>query len=177
MIYFIRHGLSQANVNNTFAGQKDDSELVEQGIEQAKATGRTILGMNLDIQRIICSPLKRTKRTAQEIAKIIGFDINNLVYDNRLIEYDMGVLTGTPHHDVDSQALISAEGAENSNSFRDRVIACVREYINQPGDTLFISHGGVGRMLETIKESKDPRSFYDTQIWPNASVTKIDWIK
>jgi len=42
MIYFVRHGLSEANVKKVFAGQKDDTPLVDEGREQAKATADTI---------------------------------------------------------------------------------------------------------------------------------------
>ncbi len=39
MIYFVRHGLSEANVKKVFPGQKDDSPLVEEGrhIKSCKA--------------------------------------------------------------------------------------------------------------------------------------------
>jgi len=177
MIYFVRHGLSEANVKGVFAGQKDNSALVAKGIEQARDAGKKIAEMDLGIQRIVSSSSKRAKQTAEEVAEIIGFEKTQIIYDDRIIEYDMGVLTGTPHHEVDSLGLISAEGAENPNNFRDRIIACVKEYNQQPGNTLFVSHGGVGRMLETIKEGKKPELFYDTPIWPNASVTPIDWVK
>ena len=36
MIYFVRHGLSEANVKRVFAGQKDNSPLVDEGRKQAK---------------------------------------------------------------------------------------------------------------------------------------------
>jgi broad specificity phosphatase PhoE len=42
MIYFVRHGLSEANVKRVFAGQKDDSLLVQEGREQAKNTAKKI---------------------------------------------------------------------------------------------------------------------------------------
>lgn len=35
MIYFIRHGESEANLKHVFAGQKDNSLLTEKGKEQA----------------------------------------------------------------------------------------------------------------------------------------------
>ena len=37
MIYFIRHGESEANVRKVFAGQKDDTPITEEGKQQAKA--------------------------------------------------------------------------------------------------------------------------------------------
>lgn len=177
MIYFIRHGLSEANVRHVFAGQGDDSPLVEEGFAQARDAGKRILGMNLAIQRIISSPLIRTRQTAATVADVIGFTQDQIVYDDRIIEYDMGELTGTPHHAVTSLELVAAKGAEDPIAFRDRVVACVKEYDAMPGATLFICHGGVGKLLETLKEGKEPKFFYDVEIWPNASLTLIDWIK
>jgi probable phosphoglycerate mutase len=177
MIYFIRHGLSEANVKHVFAGQGDDSPLVEEGFAQARVAGRHVLEQGLNVRRIVSSPLIRTRQTATEVAAVIGFNEEQIVYDARIIEYDMGVLTGTPHHAVTSLELVAAEGAEDPEAFRDRVVACVKQYNQLPGDTLFICHGGVGKLLETLKEGKEPKFFYDVPIWPNASVILIDWIR
>lgn len=59
-IYFVRHGESEANLQGLFAGQKDDSILTEKGREQAKITAQNIKIQIPKIDRIICSPLKRT---------------------------------------------------------------------------------------------------------------------
>lgn len=42
---------------------------------------------------------------------------------------------------------------------------------------LMVCHAGVGRMVETIKENRDPELFYDLPAYPNASVVKLDWLK
>ena len=93
MIYFVRHGESEANQRGIFAGQKEDSVLTEKGKEQARATAQEIENENLKIDKIVSSPLKRTKETAEIIAKEIGFDVLKIYFDNRVIEYDMGSLT------------------------------------------------------------------------------------
>ena len=127
MIYFVRHGESEANQRGIFAGQKEDSVLTEKGKEQARATAQEIENENLKIDKIVSSPLKRTKETAEIIAKEIGFDVLKISFDNRVIEYDMGSLTGTPIHKISSLALISAENAENVNDFRNRTSDCIKE--------------------------------------------------
>lgn len=87
MIYFVRHGLSEANAKRVFAGQKDDSPLVEEGRKQAKETGKKILEEGIKIDKIISSPLARAYETAQIIAKELGFNI----YDKEI--YSNGSIT------------------------------------------------------------------------------------
>ena len=177
MIYFVRHGLSEANVKRVFAGQKDDSLLTEKGKIQAEETGNEILREGIKIDRIISSPSKRALETAEIIAKELDFDLSKIVKDKRIIEFDMGSLSGTPWHQISSLILVGAKNAENPQAFHDRILSCVKELSKLSGNTLLVSHAGVGRMLETVKEGKDVKLFYDIPPYLNASVTKIDWIK
>ncbi len=176
MIYFIRHGESEANLKGVFAGQRDNSLLTEKGIEQAQITANLIKNTIPKIDRIISSPLKRTIETTNIIAKEIGFDVNNIEIDDRITEYDMGSITGTPIKNISSLVLISAKDAEDTNEFKDRVYSCIKELSNLPENILIVSHAGVGRILETIKENKEAALFYDIPAYPNASVKIIDWI-
>ncbi|NQV88019.1 MAG: histidine phosphatase family protein [Parcubacteria group bacterium] len=177
MIYFVRHGLSEANVKKVFAGQKDDSLLTEKGREQAKETGKEIITRKLLIERIVSSPSKRALETAEIIAREINFDISKIIIDDRITEYDMGSLSGTPYNVISSSILVTAEGTENPQVFCNRICSCIKELDKLHGNTLVVSHGGVGRMLETIKEGRNVELFYDTAILPNASITEVNWIK
>lgn len=176
MIYFVRHGLSEANVKRVFAGQKDDSPLVEEGRQQAKETANKIKSEGIKINKIVSSPAKRALETAQIIAKELGFDISTIVIDNRINEYDMGSLSGTPWHKISSEILIGAKEAENPKDFQNRVHSCIKELNQLPENILLVSHGGVGRMLDTIKDGIRGELFYDKEIYSNGSITKIDWV-
>lgn len=176
MIYFIRHGESEANLRHVFAGQKDNSPLTEKGIEQAKAEGLKIKEMGLNISKIISSPLTRAFDTAKIVAEIIGYD-KDIEIDTRINEYDMGTLTGTPTFEISSKILVGAENAEDPQAFDDRVNSFLNEYKNFEGDILMVAHAGVGRIIETIKIDGDPVLFYDLPPYPNASVIKLDWLK
>jgi len=176
MIYFIRHGESEANVRKVFAGQKDDSILTKKGEEQALATAIEIKKEEIKIDKIYSSPLKRAYETAEIIAKEIGFDISNIITESRIIEYDMGNLSGTPWHTISSTILVDAENAEDPEMFKNRVCACVEELSKLPENILLVSHAAVGRVLETVKEGIDAKLFYDLPAYKNASITKIDWI-
>lgn len=177
MIYFIRHGESEANVRKVFAGQKDDSLLTDEGKKQAKATAEEMAKEGLKIDKIYSSPLKRAYETAEIIAKEIGFDTSKIITENRIIEYDMGSLSETPWHTISSAILVSAENAEDPEKFKDRVCSCVKELSELPENILLVSHAGVGRVLETVREGIEAKLFYDLPPYKNASITKIDWIK
>ena len=175
MIYFIRHGESEANERKVFAGQKDDSILTDNGREQAKATAKEILAEGIKIDRIITSPLTRAIETAHIIAKEIGFDISKITKDERILEYDLGTLSGTPWNPVIN--LIGAKGAEDPYAFRDRILSCINDVSKLPGNTLLSGHGIIGRMLKTLRDGNDPKTFNEMRTLENASVLKIDWIK
>lgn len=177
MIYFVRHGLSEANVRKVFAGQKDDSLLTDEGRQQAKATAEEIIKEGIKIDKIFSSPLKRAYETAEIIAKELGFNTSDIIIEKRIIEYDMGSLSGTPWHTISSSILVSAKNAEDTEKFRSRVCSCVEELSKLPENILLVSHAGVGRVLETVREGIDANLFYDLPPYKNASITKIDWIK
>jgi len=173
MIYFLRHGESIANVNNVFAGQKDDTPLTEHGRLQARDAAKEIQS-TIKINRIIASPLVRTKETAEIIANVIEFPIKNIEFDKRIVEYDMGEITGSPIRKVTSKELTSAKGAEDPSRFQDRVLNLLKELDLHQGNILIVSHAGVGRIIEAYKRQIDPLEFYDIEPYPNAHITKLD---
>ena len=87
-IYVIRHGQTNWNVEEIIQGKKD-IELNEVGIRQAYEVKEKLNMLNIDL--IMCSPLKRTKKTAE----IINQDKNlNIIYKKELIERDLGDFEG-----------------------------------------------------------------------------------
>jgi broad specificity phosphatase PhoE len=171
-IYFLRHGESEANVRGVFAGQKDNAELSNLGIEQARKAGEEL--KPLGIQRIVASGLKRTNRTAHEVAIVIGFDETKIELDDRILEYDMGALTSTPLREVTSQELTSADGAEDAIAFKNRILSFLRQYKDSPEIILVVSHGGVGRAIEAAKQGVDPHELFSMPLYPNASPVLLD---
>ncbi len=177
MIYFVRHGESEANLRGVFAGQRENSVLTEKGKEQAKTTAQAIkLEVPFKIERIISSPLKGALETAEIITRELGLPLDMIEIDNTITEYDMGTLTGTPIHKISSSALTMAKEAENPYIFRDRVFFCFKGLTERRQNVLVVSHAGVGRILEALKQNKDAKLFYDIPAYGNASVTLIDWI-
>ena len=63
-IYVMRHGQTDWNLAGKAQG-RTDIELNDTGIEQAKQTKKQIDNYKIDL--IICSPLKRARKTAEII--------------------------------------------------------------------------------------------------------------
>lgn len=172
MVYFLRHGESNANVAGLFAGQKEDSHLTTKGRVQAEQAAHSL--KNIPFFSIVSSRLKRAQQTAEIIAQEIGFEPEKILLDKRIIEYDMGSLTGKPLRKVSSHQLISAPGAENVNDFQKRIVSFLKTVKNSNGNHLIVSHAGVGRMIECTKQNLNPESFYGLTAYPNASPIELD---
>lgn len=88
-IYFVRHGQTKANKNGLIFGTWD-LDLNPNGIKQAKKTAEKLkkISKKENISSIICSPLKRTRRTAKIISQKTG--IKKIVVDKNLIEKSEG---------------------------------------------------------------------------------------
>lgn len=175
MIYFLRHGESTANVQHVFAGQKDDSPLTPKGHIQAQEAAQLLADKNID--RIVTTSLARARDTAHIISEHI--DCDDVAVDDRLLEYDMGVLTGTPNRTIVSELLVSADGAEDPEDFRRRVMDALKDIRSSGLDTLIISHAGVGRIIESERIGANPRNFYDIKPYPNAQLIPLDldWLQ
>ena len=166
-IYYLRPGQSQANISDTFSGQQDDTPLTAEGEAQALRAGEKLKADNIVIDRIVCSPLIRTQKTASIVAEAIGFNTEDIEIDQRLTEYDMGEFTGKPRTAVTSAELIAGKGAESPHLFMKRVIAALTELEREPGTILIVAHAAVGNIITCYKNNLDPDTFYDLPPHPN----------
>jgi phosphohistidine phosphatase len=72
IVYFLRHASAgQSKANPT---QDDKRPLDKEGIEQCGYVGRTLAGLDVQVDAIISSPLKRATQTASLVANEIGYD-------------------------------------------------------------------------------------------------------
>ncbi|MCR9267551.1 MAG: histidine phosphatase family protein, partial [Alphaproteobacteria bacterium] len=99
-ILLARHG-------NTFGpgdtpvwvGAKEDLPLVESGEAQARALGEALAEAGLTPSRIICGPLKRTRRAAGIVAELTGYSGSETI-DERLKEIDYGSWGGKSNDEI-----------------------------------------------------------------------------
>ena len=88
-LYIVRHGQTDWNVKGLLQGTTD-IELNEEGIKQAEELSKKMDLNQIDI--CFCSPLKRTKQTAN----ILLEDKVKIIYDNMIVERDFGDYEGKP---------------------------------------------------------------------------------
>jgi broad specificity phosphatase PhoE len=172
MIYFIRHGESQANADNIFGGP--DSPLTDKGRLQVRAAGEKLKAEGIIIDRITASTYRRSIDTARIIAEVIGFDQAQIKYDYRLVEYDCGKAIGRSIDSMTQAEMIKGPGAEDPEKFRARVLKAFAEIESLPSNILVVSHAGVGCMMQTIKLGLPPEKFIEIQDYPNGEVIQLE---
>ena len=95
--YFIRHGETDWNKEKRLQG-RSDIPLNEAGKSQARRAQNKFSGHKIDY--IICSPLLRAKETALILNEKIQAEI---IYDDRLVERDHGIIEGMTEEDINSK--------------------------------------------------------------------------
>jgi len=173
MLYFVRHGESQANVDHVFAGITHPAPLTEHGRQQARHAGERILDVDIRIDQIVSSPLERAYDTAAIIAGCLGVDLAGILLDERLSEYDVGGLSGESTRDITAAQLVGAPGAEDPAVFQERVKAALKDAARLPGNVLIVSHGGVGQMIEVTRQGLDPARFFELKSYLNGHVVEL----
>ena len=141
-LYLIRHGETDWNVQGKTQGRAD-IELNEVGIKQAKQTKEEL--KNIDIDLIICSPLKRAKKTAEIINE--GRNIP-IIFDDQIIERNFGEFEGEKikfdefwdynAHPRYQRAETIQEIISRISNFLDKI---KEEYKDK--NVLLVTHGGV----------------------------------
>ena len=145
MIYIVRHGQTDWNVQKKVMGRCDEP-LNEKGKEQAEETRNSLIETDIDL--IICSPLQRAKQTAEVINKDRNIPI---IYDERIIERDFGEFEGKETKDFDFHGYWNYykndiyEKAENIQEFFKRIYSFLDDITNKYSDknVLIVAHGGV----------------------------------
>ncbi len=158
VLILVRHGATQANVSRPYVlqGLRPDSELLEDGIVQAKATACAVEAY--PIIKAYCSPLKRARSTTRVIADFLGVPLD---VEEALVEADVGQWTGLTweeikqrwpeeyrvfHEDPERHGYV---GGENLGQVRDRVLPAVERLVARHGGEtiLVVGHGIVNRVL------------------------------
>ena len=155
-IFIVRHGQDEDNAKGILNGRRD-MPLTELGREQAKIAGGKLKDNQIDV--IYCSPLQRTRQTAEIIAKEIGIDQVTTLDD--LVEREFGIITGKPVADIPKYAgdkvlktehvlyFLEVEGSETFPEVLDRakrVLDWVQEK-HPTGNVLLATHGDLGKMI------------------------------
>ena len=149
-LYVIRHGRTDCN-NQKKYNCRYDEDINDEGVEQAKKARDTV--KELDIDLIICSPLKRTKHTME----LINVNKVPVIYDDRIIEREGGKLTLTTiepeYYENDYYNYYSTkyiEGLETLPELFLRVHSFLDEIKEKykGKNILLVTHNGVARTIQ-----------------------------
>jgi len=152
--FLVRHGETEWNVERRIQGWSD-SPLTPVGRAQAEVHGRLLATHGID--RVLASPLGRTKQT---VAPIVRETKVAAEYDPRLREVCMGEWSGRTSQEIQSSCaeqwqarLDDPEGyrppnGENRLDVKRRVAPLLEELNNAPHDQIvLVSHGITIRVL------------------------------
>ena len=95
LVVFMRHGQAANNVERILAGRSPGISLTDEGRRQAAAAAELLSDM--DISRVLASPIDRAVQTAEIVSGRIGVRYEA---DERLVELDMGKFTGMRYDDI-----------------------------------------------------------------------------
>jgi broad specificity phosphatase PhoE len=75
-VYFLRHAesVSNADLGVVALPPERGDQLTERGWEQARAAGRYLAGTDLGIERLLTSPMRRARETADGVAEALGLE-------------------------------------------------------------------------------------------------------
>lgn len=167
-ILLARHG-------NTFGpgdtpvwvGAKEDLPLVESGEAQATALGSALAEAGLTPGRIVCGPLKRTRRAAEIVAGLTGF-AGEAEIDDRLKEIDYGAWGGKSNDQIVAEfgqdALdtwdkhhrrpAGADWSPDEATLKSNALAAMRDAATGPL-TLVVTSNGVLRYMHAALAGAD----------------------
>ena len=171
MIYIVRHGQTDYNLEGRYAG-RIDVELNEKGIEQANIIKEELKNIHFDI--VFSSPLKRALTTASIITN------NEIIVDNRIIERSNGKLEGKLkteiNDDIDfNDPNLTKYNIENINDFRNRIYNFFDEITKyKDKNILVVTHAGVGIYARCYFEGEPINNDYSKYKIKNCEVIKYN---
>ena len=171
MIYIVRHGQTDYNLEGRYAG-RIDVELNEKGIEQANIIKEELKNIHFDI--VFSSPLKRALTTASIITN------NEIIVDNRIIERSNGKLEGKLkteiNDDIDfNDPNLTKYNIENITDFRNRIYNFFDEITKyKDKNILVVTHAGVGIYARCYFEGEPINNDYSKYKIKNCEVIKYN---
>lgn len=149
--YFVmRHGGTEGNSKGIISfGNQANDHVTPKGLEEVRSYAEKLKKENIEV--IISSPFLRTRETTNEVVKTIGLSEDNVIFDDRIIEVNPGVLDGktwNEHHDKYPKAFHSfnehPEGGESYQMVKNRMTEFLydleEKYQNK--NILIVTHGG-----------------------------------
>ncbi len=182
-IIMIRHGFSEANDQNVYAGSRD-YPLSELGLKQAKLCGEYLA--KSDISFLYSSHLKRAYDTALPIAKATGLGI---IIDKDLRECEGGDWEGMNYDElcrrypveygiwVNDIGNAQCPNGESVKNFADRILTVITKIAKKhEGNTLCIAtHATPIRVMTAIAKQIPIDNLKNVEWCANASINTFEY--
>ena len=175
MIYIVRHGQTDWNVEGRYAG-RIDVELNEKGVRQAEIIRESMKNIKFDL--VFSSPLKRAYKTAQIIC---DDDNQNINIDERIIERSNGDLEGKLKSEIDVEIDFNNPdekrmNIENIVDFRNRITnffeSITKKYKGK--NILVVTHAGVSIYARCFFEGEPSDGNYNKYKLNNCEYLEYD---
>jgi broad specificity phosphatase PhoE len=161
VLFFCRHGETQANVEKRFQGPGTDTPLTAKGREQARTLALLLMRdwVNPAALSFVSSPLPRAQITMEIVLAALSLPIDKFSTDARLQEIDLGLwdgLTGDEARALDPAMFerrahdkwdVRVPGGENYADVAQRAESWVRTL---RASTFAVSHGAFTRILRGL---------------------------
>jgi probable phosphoglycerate mutase len=191
-IYFIRHGETILTPTRKFSGTGSlDPELMQEGLDQADLVAEEAVKLGADV--LIASPLKRTRQTAEAIARATGLEI---IFDESWYELSFGDWDGKSIEEVKAEDPDAYQAWLNSTSYApgggesyDEASVRIEEALEKlvaeyPGKkVIVVTHNGViktaiklamGAPAEAVFHvDATPCSISSISIWPSDGLRAV----
>jgi len=161
ILYFVRHGETDFNIEQRLQGQYETS-LNVRGRMQARECGALLNNLFTREQRqsqdyaYMSSPLQRARETMQLARATLGLDPSAYEVDDRLMEISYGEWEGSTLPEIEARdPQLLARREEDKWGFKPPGGECYRDVAARVGawyatvtrDTVVVAHGGVARAL------------------------------
>lgn len=171
MLIVVRHGRTQANAAGRLLGRRLDPDLDDTGRRQADGLAAVLGGA----QRVICSPLARTRQTAERLGPPVTID-------ERWAELDYGDLDGVPMAEVPEATWAAwradldwaPPGGESLAALAQRVRPACQELVEEArdADVVVVTHVSPIKAAVAWALGADDRIVWRMYSAP-ASITRI----
>ena len=182
-VIYVRHGKTDFPTDRIYCDDREDPPLNDDGIAQARAAGELLRSLSVDA--IYCSPRRRTRMTADEIARIAEAPI---VEDVGLYERRFGFWEGLFFEDIARQYAgeyqlwrqdpvhYTPDGGETIDDLLGRVTLTLQRIIeaHQGKTIVVVSHVGPIRVSLTAA-LKIPVQWYRQLRIDYGSLTRVDF--
>ncbi|CAM8624899.1 phoE Broad specificity phosphatase PhoE and related phosphatases [Candidatus Planktophila versatilis] len=191
-IYFVRHGETVLTPTRKFSGTGAlDPELMQEGLDQAELVAEEAVKLGAEV--LIASPLKRTRQTAEAIARTTGLEI---IFDEVWFELSFGSWDGKSIEEVKEQEPDAYQAWLNSTAYApgggeswDQATVRIEEALEKlvaeyPGKKIIVvTHNGViktavrlaiGAPAEAVFHvDAAPCSISSISIWPSDGLRAV----